>query len=445
MVPTSGQQVLYLVRRNVQKGHPCYIQSQLIPTLLKKFRLQMAIVATGITVLCTFNVLLQLDSQSFLYPDSKGYLESCRNLFLFARGHQYRPLLMAFLNGWPLLFSRSDNVVLQWSLFVNVAAWLGTAVVLFALLKEKGAKVALVVSLVFLVSPGIAAMNFHLLADVLFIFFLIAFFYLLSRYFNTGTSVWLTVGLAVLLLSTLIKPASQFLAVLFVGYFFKTLWKFRLKKVMLPLYGAFCLVLLQMGGLKYQFGDFTLSYTDATTLHDYLLAKSQAFADGKPYKAGVNERSVAFFELSAHEQKIAARRDLRLQLSQHPLQVFRAYADDIAENISGGSDVVRDCRNVLDSSYFAKSKSFLLGFSTVENLFFSIAGVLISVYFLLKRGKNKSAGAAAVIILYLTLISGISNGEGDRFQIAVYPFVLFLMAYLWKEPSTTRFSALLQK
>ena len=39
---------------------------------------------------------------------------------------------------------------------------------------------------------------------------------------------------------------------------------------MLVLYGSITLCFVQAAGLKYQFGDFTISYIDSVTFHNYL-------------------------------------------------------------------------------------------------------------------------------------------------------------------------------
>ena len=83
-----------------------------VKLLLWRHRYDLALLATGLLLLETFNLLLQLDRQTFLYPDAGNYLESSRDLFRHVRLHEYRPMLMAFVNGLPYLVAvDGDEVV----------------------------------------------------------------------------------------------------------------------------------------------------------------------------------------------------------------------------------------------------------------------------------------------------------------------------------------------
>ena len=51
-------------------------------------------------------------------------------------GHYYRPMVMAFITGFPYLFGSSDAGIFQWSLWVNIFCWLGTSILLFEIAKH---------------------------------------------------------------------------------------------------------------------------------------------------------------------------------------------------------------------------------------------------------------------------------------------------------------------
>ena len=86
-----------------------------------------------VSLCCLFgmNFLLQIDLQNIIYPDSLGYHEAAKNLYIFARGHNYRPMLLAAIHGFPYLLGGNDSTIYQVSFYLNLMCWLGFAIALF--------------------------------------------------------------------------------------------------------------------------------------------------------------------------------------------------------------------------------------------------------------------------------------------------------------------------
>ncbi len=103
---------------------------------LSKYKYHLLIVIIGLLCLHIVAFLLQLESQNSIYPDSQNYHESASKMFLKFTGHYYRPLLMAFITGFPYLFGSSDAGIYEWSFYVNIFCWIGTSLVLFEILKS---------------------------------------------------------------------------------------------------------------------------------------------------------------------------------------------------------------------------------------------------------------------------------------------------------------------
>ena len=156
---------------------------------IQKYRFSLLIVLIGLLWLEVLNVLLQLDRQTLLYPDASNYLESAQKMYLKFTGHYYRPMVMAFITGLPYLFGSSDAVILQWSLIVNVVCWLGTSLLLFQIANDfLKTKVAFVVALLPFFIIGNAVLNYHLLTENIYTFFIVLAFYSFYKYLELEKS-----------------------------------------------------------------------------------------------------------------------------------------------------------------------------------------------------------------------------------------------------------------
>lgn len=417
-------------------------------TFIQKYRYSLLLVLIGLLWLEVLNVLLQLDRQTLLYPDASNYLESAQKMYLKFTGHYYRPMVMAFITGLPYLFGSSDAGILQWSLLVNVLCWLGTSLLLFQIAKDfLKANVAFVVALLPFFIIGNAVLNYHLLTENIYTFFIVLAFYSLFRYFKTNNFWFLSFSLSLLLSSMLIKPGAKFLAILILLFFIKTLLKNHKAKAMILLYGSVLMILIQLVGMKVQYGDFTISYIDGVTYHNYLFSKADCFKNGKEYHQINNPRAEYLFSLLFTDQKRVAKEDAIRQIKTNFPNVVKAYFDNLLENTKSGNACVFDLENKRGSSDFTFWKTVAFNLSKWQNRLFTVLGVLVSLYFVRKIFATKSLYALmALFVLYTIILSGISCGQGDRFHVITFPIVFLLLAKALIETDRfKRFSALLQK
>lgn len=417
-------------------------------TFIQKYRYSLLIVLIGLLWLEVLNVLLQLDQQTLLYPDASNYLESAQKMYLKFTGHYYRPMVMAFITGLPYLFGSSDAGILQWSLIVNVMCWLGTSLLLFQIAKDfLKTKVAFIVAILPFFIIGNAVLNYHLLTENIYTFFIVLAFYSLFRYFKTNNFWFLSFSLSLLLSSMLIKPGAKFLAILILLFFIKTLLKNHKAKAMILLYGSVLMILIQLVGMKVQYGDFTISYIDGVTYHNYLFSKAECFKNGKEYHQINNPRAEYLFSLLFTDQKRVAKEDAILQIKTNFPNVVKAYFDNLLENTKSGNACVFDLENKRGSSDFTFWKTVAFNLSKWQNRLFTVLGVLVSLYFVRKIFATKSLYALmALFVLYTIILSGISCGQGDRFHVITFPIVFLLLAKALIETDRfKRFSALLQK
>lgn len=417
-------------------------------SFIQKYRYSLLLVLIGLLWLEVLNVLLQLDQQTLLYPDASNYLESAQKMYLKFTGHYYRPMVMAFITGLPYLFGSSDAGILQWSLMVNVVCWLGTSLLLFQIAKDfLKPKVAFVVAILPFFIIGNAVLNYHLLTENIYTFFIVLAFYSLFRYYKTNNFWFLSFSLSLLLSSMLIKPGAKFLAILILLFFIKTVLKNYKAKAMILLYGSVLMILIQLVGMKVQYGDFTLSYIDGVTYHNYLFSKAECFKNGKEYHQINNPRAEYLFSLLFTDQKRVAKEDAIRQIKTNFPNVVKAYFDNLLENTKSGNACVFDLENKKGSDDFVFWKTIAFNLSKWQNRLFTIIGILVSLYFVRKLFTPKSVYALmAVFVLYTIILSGISCGQGDRFHVITFPTVFLLLAKALIEADRfKRFSALLQK
>jgi len=371
-----------------------------------------------------------LDKQTLIYPDCSNYLESAQKMYHKFTGHYYRPMVMAFITGIPYLFGSSDAGIFRWSFVVNVFCWLGTSLLLFEILKnflkEKAAfGFAILPFFIF----GNIILNYHLLTENIFVFLMILVFYFLFQYYKTEKFWCLSLSLAIVFSSMLVKPGAMFLAIIFGLYFSKEIIKNYKSKSMILLYGSWLMIVIQVVGMRVQYGDFTLSYIDGVTYHNYICSKAECYKNGKEYHQINNPRAEYLFSLDFTDQKKVASADLKNQIKTNFPNFVKAYFSDVIENSKTGNACIEDLKNKANKANFLFWKNTMFAITKWQNRFFTVLAVLLSVFFIIKRNKiEKGYLFVSFFILYIIILSGISCGQGDRFHLVTFPFVILLLA-----------------
>lgn len=396
-----------------------------------KYNYYILLIIIGCSVLTVVNGLLHFDAQHIIYPDSTGYFEAAKNIYIYHSGHNYRPIVMAAINGFPYLFGCSDAFVYEFSFYINVFCWLATACVMFALLKQfLNEKMAFLFSLSAFFFVGTIAFVYHLLSENIYTFFIVVAFYFLLKYYTTKSFWPLSVALSVLILSMLVRPGSKWLAILFLLFYIKELLRHYKNRAAWMVYASLLLVIVQCAGIRYQFGNFTISYIDSVTYYNYLGSKAMALKEGRDFGEVKNERGHYIYSLSGPEIKQAAFDDLVQQLKANKSNLIKAYLLNLYENTTSGNAVITDTSNRCNENRFEASKLALFTVSRWQNILFTMMGVIAAFYFLLKR-KDRFFRLMSVFVVYTVFISGISSEQGDRFDVVIYPFVLVLLAILF--------------
>ena len=395
-----------------------------------KYQFHLLLLFIGLVWIFLFDYLTQSCLQSFISPDAKSYKEASEKLYLLHSGDQYRPLLMALITGIPYIFGSSDDGIFIFSNIVNLLCWLGTLLVILELLNQfLKPPIAFAYALLCVFLVGINALIFELATENIYLFFIVSAFYFLTRYYKDKSFKFICIALALLVLSMLIKPGSKFLAIIATLYFLREiLINFRSKFAWL-IYGSYFAVLIQCCGIKYQFGNFTVSYIDAVTYYDYLGAKAESLRLEKPFKTIWKERANFIYSQPFPQQKEIAAHDFFDQLQSNTSNFFKAYFLNLTENATSGSTNIRRLEKLKQSNYFKNIKTLVFNVSMLQNIIISTAGFLLALFFLWKRNHIEKAFLfPAFFVLYTMLLSAVSCSEGDRFHVVAFPLVIVLLA-----------------
>jgi len=414
-----------------------------LSVFLIKYRYHLLIIVVGLFCLETLNFLLQLDKQTLVYPDCDNYLESAQKMFHKFTGHYYRPMVMAFITGIPYLFGSSDAGIFTWSLLVNIGCWLGTSLLLFEMAKHfVREKIAIVFAVLPFLILGNIILNFHLLTENIFVFFVMFAFYLLFRYYKTQQFWYLSLSLSLMLSSMLIKPGAKFLAIIVTLFFVKEIFRNYQSKSIIFIYGSLLMIVIQVVGMRVQYGDFTISYIDGVTYHNYICSKAECYKNGKEYSQLNNPRAEYLFSLDFTDQKKVAAADLNNQIQTNFPNLLKAYFDDLRDNAVSGNACIIDLKNHTNNANFSFWKTLVFDVTKWQNRILTLLAILLSAFFLFRCYKRERLYFfIAFFITYIIVLSGVSCGQGDRFHLVTFPFVILLLAKFsadkgWIKPSS---------
>lgn len=398
--------------------------------MIKKYSYHLSILLIALVWISLFDFMTQMSLQGVMHSDSFSYQESAKSLYFFCSGNNYRPILMAAITGFPYLFGSADAFIFSFSFYVNLLCWLASFMFLFEILKAfVKPKTAFIFTVLAIFIVGNTAHVFHLLTETIYQFFIVLAFYLLMKYYKTKEFWYLSLSLSLLLASMLIKPGSKFLALVIILYFIKEIIKnYKLRSIIF-LYGSLLMGLIQCFGMKYQFGNFTISYIDSATYYNYIGSKAMCIKFDKEYTQKDNPRADYLYSNEAIQQKRIASEDLKQQLQFNTLNLLKAYVLDVRENTVSGNSCIYECKNLKRRSHFDFWRIFLFDVTKWQNRFYTVLGILFSIFFLFKTYKKPNLLTfISFFILYIIVLSGISCGQGDRFHLVTFPFMLALLA-----------------
>lgn len=408
----------------------------LMNEFFSKYKWEIGLVLFGLIWLSVVDFFLQMSSQNYIFADSDNYLVAAKNLMVFHRGHDYRPILISFIYGIPFLFGANDATVYQFSFYINLFCWLATAILIFKIAATiVRHKLAFYFTLLFYGSLGTLTLLYHLLSENLYTFWLLFAFFLILKYYQSQRFWYLALALATLVSSMLIRPGSKWLAIVFCLYFVRVLWKNYAHKAMILFYCSWVLIAIQCAGLYHQFGNFTISYIDSITYYNYIGSKAICFKEGKEYTEINNPRANVLLKLKDRDTITkVAKADFVEQLKNNKINLLKAYFSDVFNNTSSGSAAIAVLKNERNSSFFESNKEAFFAISKWQNRVFTIVGLLLAIIYFFKSYKEEMLFTLiSSYILYIIAVSGITFSQGDRFHMVFYPMVILLLVKWLKD------------
>lgn len=384
-----------------------------------------------------FSYTLQLIPHFSSIGDDSSYLYAAKLLYINHTLDNTRPLLIAAIQGVPLLFGFSSKIIIVWGFIINFLFWFLTILVLFSLVANKfNRKIGFVFGVLFILCIGNLAHAFNFLSESIFIFMIVWSVYFINKFYQTNKVHYITIALLILLLNSLIKPVSIGLAVLVILFFFNKFTQIFFNKFTIALVIPLFLILFQMYSMKKNYGNFTLSYIGSITYYNYLGTKANCYRNNMDYIASKNVRIKKMSILSSQQMKKLASDDLKEQLTNNKVNLIMAYFNNIYSNSYKGNFIVSECKNVNKTSYFSTFRFLFKAISKLQNIIFTILSFVTGIYCLFKfKNTDKFYVLLSIFILYIILISAISCDQCDRFHIAFFPLLLLLLCnFIPKKP-----------
>lgn len=397
--------------------------------MIKRYKYHFLILLIGISWIFVLNKLFDIHLQDNICNDCDNYRESAQYLFQDFKTHYFRPIGTALIVGLPYLFGFDDGFIYKFSFLVNVLFWLGTALMLFNIVKYKtSSKTAFYASILFYSIISFVFINFHLLTESIFTFLMVTVAYFLHKFSSTKSFKYLSIALGLLLFSILVKPSVKFLSILSFLFFLKIIVLNYKRKSIIFILIPLTLLTFQYIKMKIDYGNFTLTYIDSVTYYNYLGSKAYHFKKGEDFKQETNPRAKYLAQYSYPEQRKIASSDMLLQIQYNPSNLVKAYFSNIFENTKTPNSSIETTVNFYDKSYYEGLKKSFSIVSKYQNRIFTSLGFLLSLFFLYQHKKNDLAtNFMSFFILYTICISGISCSQGDRFHIVFFPFVIMLI------------------
>ncbi len=397
--------------------------------IILKYKHESILLLIAISWSLFFSFVLQLKSQYTLQGDEGSYFNAAKKFYLDFTLDEGRPFFISAINGFPLLFGLSEKLLFNWVFIVNTISWFLTSILIYKITSDLSSKrKGFLLSVLFLFCIGNLAITFKFLSESIFILMLTFSFFLIHKFTKTNQHKYLTFTIALLILTTLVKPMAIGLVFIVILVYIRILKKIVFTKFSFLIMVSLVLVFSQMNTMKNKYGNYTISYIDSYTYYNYLGNRAYCLENNLEFHDAKGERFDHFITLSNCEQKKLANEDFKRQIVNNTGNFIKAYYINFYINSTKGTTVVHGCKNKNESSYFYSFQYIFKVISKIQNILFSLLSVIASIYLLINLKKqNNFCLMLAFSILYIMMISAISCNQGDRFHIVVYPLLLVLL------------------
>lgn len=397
------------------------------------------IVISGVVFLAIFYSLQLVNNifdVDYRPPDSPTYIESADLLYNHLGPHPTRPMGYALILGIPYLFSQnpSQNSTVIYNGCLNLILWIGTILMLFNTLKLFASnKISFVATCIFIICVGNIANIGLILTETLTTFILTLTGYLFFKYTKICKPEYLTWAVGLLNILVLVKPGMIYLAltvnILLIFYLIKEYRSFSLK-IIYPIILSLGIILIQSLSVYQKYGNFTISYIDKITWYYYLGSEAYASVKDISYEEEKLIREKKLRGLTWEEKYDVSKDDLKYQMKNNPGAIGSNYILNIIENSFGYSLGIKAAKTS-GSKFHEIAKLLLIKLSQLQNVFFTLLAVLMSIYIIFHlKVLNIAVFYSLGSTIYIILTSGISFWQGDRFHLVFYPIVIMVLFYI---------------
>jgi hypothetical protein len=404
-----------------------------------KYNYVQLIVISGIVFLTIFYALQLFNNifdVGYIPPDSPTYIESADLLCNHLEPHSTRPIGYALVLGIPYLFTNkpSLNSIIIYNGCINLILWIATILVLFNTLKLFASnKTSFAATCIFIICVGNIAQIGLILTETLTTFILTLTGYFFFKYTKNYKPDYLAWAVGLVNILVLIKPGMIYWAltmnIVLIPYLIKKYSFFSLK-IIYPVILSLGIILIQSLSIYQKHGNFTISYIDKITWYYYLGAEARASVNNTSYEEERLIREKKLSGLTWEEKYDVSKDDLKYQIKNNPGAIGSNYILNIIEN-SFGYNLGIKAAETSGNKFHEIARLFLIKLSQLQNVFFTLLAVLMSIYIIfhlkiLNIAVFYSLGSA----IYIILTSGISFWQGDRFHLVFYPIVIIVLFYI---------------
>lgn len=375
-------------------------------------------------------------NDAYIPPDSFSYMESANMLYINLMVHPIRPLGFAAILGFPNLFLHSVHTdqYVAFGILVNWFVWLGTVVLLFQTLKlVMGPKASFWTTLIYVFTLGSVMINYLALTESVTTLLLLLLTYFVIRFMQTKKWGMLFSAIGFLNLAILVRPGFYYLGILLTMILIiLAAYRRQLRSILnVPFLLSLVLIAVQMTAMYRTYGKATPSFIDKTTWYFYLGAEAQAAYTGITLREERAARSEMLEGKSWKEISDVSTKDMVRQLTDNKKNLFVQYMKNEAQNTVGASYAIWKSRLFTGSGIRKVIAEVLTIISRLQNVFYVLM-VLASLWLFVIhfRKLNPAVLLLLMVPLYIILTSGVSFGQGDRFNLVFFPLILIVFAYL---------------
>lgn len=381
----------------------------------KEFIILNFLLGVGLLIVFQFKPFSSASDLIFFGNDAKEYLLTATEYFdLSERGFSATrpPLYPVFL---AVLFNTGGTWLL---ISAQLILWISSANLLYFSFKKGKAHVlwSIFALVFFCANISLLELTLHALTEVLTSFLLCLLLYLLTTKTvdNNEPKPWL-ICIGFLVALTLIKPVFFFtlLLVLLVGLVY---FRRNLKQILSKLIFLLLPLLLHLLVMVSKYGEFKVSTISTLTFERYLFTQ---LIEREEHL----EREKAL-DMAAEMNDQQKRNYIKIHFGE----LIAIYNENLNQNLSIGSTMFT-IQNDPQSKRFYNYTNHLS--ATIYRLF---NVVLIAYIFLIfwtffekTQRLNWTFLMAGMLYFYVSYTSGISNYQGDRLVVYVYPLFVFLL------------------